>query len=176
MDESSHRFAEYTRPIAKKGQNRRLRRLLILIYIVFALFYCLLFTIPVKIPQVIALLPLFLWILIFYTQRLVNYEIQVSVTEGALVFSRVWNQKRDEKQRVPLKSILSVCKIEKGASLKQNGLRAYDFRADADAEDCYLATVKTEEGEALYFFQATEQLLASIRYYNKQAFHTASCT
>ncbi len=170
MDESANRFAEYTRPVAKKGKNRRLRHLLLLGYIVFALLYCLLFTVPIKIPQVIAVLPIFLWILIFYTQRLVNYEIQVSVSGGFLAFAHIWNKKRTERQRIALKSIREISKLEKGAAPQKTGFRIFDFRADADAEDAYSAICETENGEAIFYFQATPQLLASIRYFNKQAF------
>ncbi|MBQ8907553.1 MAG: hypothetical protein IJY71_03095 [Clostridia bacterium] len=174
MDENANRFAEYTRPVAKKGKNRRRRRLLLLGYIVFALFYCLLFTVPVKIPQVIAVLPLFLWILIFYTQRLVSYEIQVSVSGGVLAFAKLWGKKRKECARISLKSILSVERIEKGTLPPlTKGQTVYDFRADGDAEANYLARCRDESGEALYLFEASPQLLSSIRYFNKQAFSAA---
>ena len=170
MDETSNRFAEYTRPVAKKGKNKRLRLLLLLGYIVFALLYCLLFTVPIKIPQVIAVLPIFLWIMIFYTQRLVNYEIQTSVSEGHLAFARIWNKKRKEKARVALKAIRKVYKLEGGAMPESKDGQCFDFRADADAEDAYAALCEAEGGKVLYLFQATPQLLSSIRYFNKQAF------
>ena len=67
-------YSEYT---VKRLHDKTLKRkklLLVLLYIAFAAAFCTVFLVLAKMPPVIAALPLFLWILCFFTWKYTNIE------------------------------------------------------------------------------------------------------
>ena len=75
-------YSEYV--VAKKaeGKNLLLRILLITLYMLFALSYFLFFTVVLPIVMLIALLPLFVWMLVFFTWRYASVEIEYQMNSG----------------------------------------------------------------------------------------------
>lgn len=165
-EENSFLFAEYAHPVANKGKIRRGRALFILLYIFAAAAYAGFF-VSVKIPHLIAILPLLLWILVHYTWGNVSFEYFTRVDSGALFFGKM----RGKKQKV-----LFSCRVKELAFVKKKsavspdtyqGVRLLDFRYDPSAEDCYAARTTVDQEAVVILFDATDAVLTAMRYYNK---------
>ena len=89
-EENAFRFAEFAHPVAVKGKVRRNRILLLTVLALASLAYVLLTTVAIKLPQLIALLPLFIWIVLMFTWRYVSYECATRVEDGTLSFARLF--------------------------------------------------------------------------------------
>ena len=73
-EEANEHFSQFA-VAAKPTQKDKLTRLfLTLFYIIFAGGYVVLFTVVVKIPYVIAILPFFLWMLWYFTWKRTQRE------------------------------------------------------------------------------------------------------
>ena len=82
-------YSEYT---VKRLHDKTLKRkklLLVLLYIAFAAAFCTVFLVLAKMPPVIAALPLFLWILCFFTWKYTNIEYTYVTCKGELYIYRV---------------------------------------------------------------------------------------
>ena len=86
MNEDFINYAEYGVEKKGEGKNRIARILLVCLYIVFSSLYAGFF-ISVRIPHLIAILPILLWILIFFTWRLVKYDCEYRIEKGEMIFS-----------------------------------------------------------------------------------------
>ena len=167
-EEQSFLFAEYARPITKKGRYRSYRFLLVLAYVVFAVVYAGFF-VSVRIPQVIAVLPLFLWILVFFTWGLVSFEYRVKVDTGVLSFGKLRGKKEKVLLTVRVKDLIAL------ETYTLHGVKAHapakilDARSDPYANDGYFVVFKEGEKTCAVLFEATERVIAALRYYNKEA-------
>ncbi len=173
MENESYNSAEYGVTKKPQGQNLALRLLLIFGYLVFAVGYCLLFTVAVRLPQVIAVLPIFLWIAVFFTWRLVSYDIEYRLEHGELIFTKL---RRDKRRTV----LLSVTVREAPAIAPFHGkipagdYRIYDYRGDLKSPDSYRIDFADKEGRpAVACFEATEKLVKMLSRYNKNTLPAA---
>ena len=80
MNESIN-HVEYVVEQKPEGKNLTLRILLIAGYILFGLAYFIFFTVKLKIVMLISLLPVFIWMLVFFTWRFaaVEHEYQKQI-------------------------------------------------------------------------------------------------
>ncbi len=165
-EENSFQFAEYAHPIANKGKNRRRRILFVLLYVFASAAYAGFF-VSVKIPHLIAILPLLLWILVHYTWGSVSFEYFTRVDSGTLSIGKL----RGKKQRV-----LFSCRVKELSFVKKKsavlpdtyqGAKLLDFRYDPSAEDCYAALTTVDQEAVVILFDATDAVLTAMRYYNK---------
>ena len=86
MNESIN-YAEYAVAQKAEGKNLLLRILLITGYVLFAAAYFLFFTTYLKIVMLISLLPLFIWMLVFFTWRFAAVEHEYQISSGTITFS-----------------------------------------------------------------------------------------
>lgn len=168
-EENSFYYAEYAKPVAKKGKNKQLRLLLILSYILFAILYSVAFTVLIKLPQVIAILPLFLWMAVYFTWGIVSYECAVRVSEGKLSFLKLRGKKEKLLLSFAIKeaSVIAPYAEKYTEPLKAIGASPLDFRADSDSKECYYAIVAQGEETKAVIFDAAEKVIHSLYYYNK---------
>ena len=75
-------YAEFAVSRKPDGKIRMQRFLFILTYLAFALVYCFIFLVLVKMGPLIAILPLFLLIMWFFTWKLTKVEYMYIVTQG----------------------------------------------------------------------------------------------
>lgn len=167
-EENSFQFAEYAKPVAKVGKNRRARLLLILLYVTFATAYALTF-ISLTMPQVIAILPIFVWMLVFFTWGTVSYECCVRVSSGDVIFLKLRGKK--EKKLLSFSAKEIVCALpydEKGKrEIEQHTIASVlDFRADPRC-DGYALLLHKNGADLLIRFEATIAVMNAMRYYNK---------
>lgn len=168
--ENDFYFAEFARPVAKKGKNKRLRLLLLLAYFLFALLYVTAFTVLIMLPQVIALLPLFLWIAVYFTWGLVSYECAVRVSSGKLSFLKLRGKKETPLLTLTAKeaSVIAPYAEEYLSSLKESGAEILlDHRSDPDNRFAYYALFEKEGKTYAAIFDAEEKVIHSLYYYNK---------
>ena len=168
-EENSFLFAEYAKPVAKRGKNKRLRLVLILCYLLFAAAYALLF-VSINIPQVIALLPLFLWMLVYFTWGIVNYECCVRVASGKVTLLKLRGKKGKEIFSFDAKALAYALPYQdegKERVEKEAVTKTVDLRADP-TKDGYAAVLPTEEGSVLIRFECTHAVANAMRYYNKE--------
>ena len=161
-EENSFLFAECAHPVTKRGKMRGRRTALVLAYALFAIVYAAFF-IAISLPQPIAILPLFVWMLVFFTWRTVSYECCVRTEGGRISFLRLYGKKEKLLYSFPIASIVQIDEA-KGEQI------AHDLRADPPAGGGYVAVIRTDGGEESFAFDASDGVLRVLRYYNKAAF------
>ncbi len=168
-EDNSFLFAEYAKPVAKRGKNRRMRALLILCYCLFAGGYAVFFA-SITVPQVIAILPVFVWMLVYFTWGIVNYECCVRVASGKVVFLKLKGKKEKELYSFHARDILFACPYNEAGKRKiaeASITKTMDFRADPE-KDGYAMLLSREGGTALIRFECTVAVANAMRYYNKE--------
>ena len=163
-EENDFHFAEFAKPVAKHGKNRRLRTLLVLLYVFAGIAYAAI-AVAITIPHLIAILPLLLWILIYFTWGLVSYECCVRVASGKIAFLKLRGKKEKTVVTFALKEIVYARPYTPNAP-QASGVRMRDLRAD-EREAGYILLHKTETGEELIRFEATLAVVNAMHYYNK---------
>ena len=169
IEENSFLFAEYAKPVAKRGRNKRMRTLLIFCYILFAISYAAFFA-AITVPQVIAILPIFIWMLIFFTWGIVSYECCVRVSSGKVMLLKIRGKKEKEIFSFEAKSLLYALPYDEKGKEQIAGekiVRTVDLRAD-ESKDGYAAVLPTNEGMTLIRFECTVAVANAMRYYNKE--------
>ena len=162
-------FAEYAKPVAKRGKNKSMRILLILCYILFAGGYAAFFA-AITVPQVIALLPVFVWMLVYFTWEIVNYECCVRVESGKVVFLKLKGKKEKEFYSFHARDILFACPYNEAGKEKIAEAavpKTMDFRADPKQAG-YAAVLSGANGTTLIRFECTVAVANAMRYYNKE--------
>ena len=159
--EYSLRFAEYTVAKRPTGKNRLARILLLLAYFLFALAYVIAFTVIWLLPQVIAVLPLLLVIFIFFTRRLVKYDICVRLDSGRFTVTQISGKLRRVRLDRRIQDVTSGGAFE----TLPPGTEFLDLRGDPNAKNGWYLTF----GDVTAVFQATKQLTSAIRYYVPEA-------
>ena len=107
-------YSEYV--VAKKaeGKNLLLRILLITLYVLFALFYFLFFTVVLPIVMLIALLPLFVWMLVFFTWRYAALEIEYQIHSGTVSFYHIYGGRSRRKMfEYRIKDLITVAPMDR---------------------------------------------------------------
>lgn len=166
MDEYSYNAAAYGVAKRAEGKNRLYRLLLLLGYFLFSLAFVLCFTVLVKLPAVIAVLPVLLLIFVPFTWRQVAYDLEYTMEHGELVVEKLFNNKKRRR-------IFSLLVREAEAILpyselagKAGALRIRDLRGDLHSPDSY-AIVYTREGtRRAVLFESTTKLVKIMAKYN----------
>ena len=167
-EENSFLYAEYAKPITKKGKYGRLRLLLILIYVIVATAYAAFF-VSINIPHFIAILPLLLWMLVYFTWGAVSFEVRVKTESGLLSIEKLRGKKAKTLFSVRIRELFSV---ESYTLDVRNALcpdTTLDYRADPHSSIAYIAVCEKEGKKTAILFEATDAVLKAIRYYNKEA-------
>lgn len=171
MNESIN-YVEYTVEQKAEGKNLLLRILLITGYVLFALAYFLFFTTVLKIVMMISLLPLFIWMLVFFTWRFAAVEHEYQIVSGTILFSDIYgNRSRKKKFEYKIKDMLVIAPMDRThESDYTRAVLTHDFRGSKMSPDSYYFTYQNKAGKTCaVFFEATSKTLKSFRYYNSTA-------
>ena len=161
-------YFEYAVEEKNSGKNRLLRAALILAYVLYSAAFFLVFYL-LLIPQIIALLPFSLLIIVPLTWRYVSVTHEYIISTGEISFANIYaNRKRKEILKL---SIKELCRVEPTeATGKESFFRVYDFRSAADSPDSYRILYKDEKDRlCLVYFEATKKALKLMRIYNPNA-------
>ncbi len=159
MQENSFEYAIDCKP---EGKLFWRRFLLVLLYIVVSVAF-LVFFIAVRIPQVIALLPILLWILVHYTWLYVSVSYEYVIEVGEISFAVIYdNRKRRELLRVPVRELEAVFFEEPATTYD----RVCDFRSSKRAVDTYYLSYYEGNAHILVLFEATKRAIKLLSLYN----------
>ncbi len=166
MDEYSFNSASYGVKTRAEGKILLLRILLILGYVVFSAGFCVVFLVPVKMPALIAVLPILLLVLIPSTWRLVSFDYEYVVEHGEFAVEKLYStKKRRRVLSVRLREAVRVVPLTADVSLE--GLSVRDYRGTRTSPDSYLLEYRTEDGKAAaVLFEATKKIVKMIAKYN----------
>ena len=122
----------------------------------------------------LALIPLTLWILVFFTWRLVQVEYEYSFFAGVLTVCRILGSRSRKKlAAITLRdiSVLCPCDDEHAAQIDAFHEDKTVFAASStQATDLYAALWTTEDGiKQVLYFEPNEKALKIVRYYNTSA-------
>ena len=160
-------YSEYT---VKRLHDKTLKRkklLLVLLYIAFAAAFCTVFLVLVKMPPVIAALPLFLWILCFFTWKYTNIEYTYVTCKGELYIYRVngyGKAKEVFRRRIADAEIIAPAGGEYGEKENGNFAQVLDYSSCMDSENLYFAVY----GDTKVYFNVSGVLLNAMKYYSSK--------
>ena len=167
-EENSFLFAEYAKPKTHVGKNRKARILLISFYVLFAVCYTVLFS-AITLPQVIALLPLFVWMLVYFTWGTVNYECCVRVASGKVRLLKLQGKKEKEFFSFEVKELLYALpynEMGKKKVAEEKISKTVDLRAN-ELGDGYAAVLRSDGEAILVRFECSMAVANAMHYYNK---------
>ena len=161
-------YAEFAVARKPDGKIRTQRFLFILTYLAFALAYCFVFLVLVKMGPLIAILPLFLLIMWFFTWKLTKIEYMYIVTKGCF-YVYAYNGYNNAKE--VLKAKLSETEgvypdgDEEYAPLKNACEVQLDYSAGKNTEDRYVAIFSSDGKKTAVYFTASSKVLTVMRYF-----------
>ena len=161
-------YAEFAVSRKSDGKIRTQRALFVLLYLAFALAYCFVFLVLVKMGPVIAILPLFLLIMWFFTWKLTKVEYMYVVTQGHL---HVYKYDGYNKAKEVLKAKLSETEgvYPDGdadyASFAKACEAELDYSAGKNTDDRYFAIFRINGKKTAVYFTASSKVLAGMRYF-----------
>ena len=161
-------YAEFAVSRKSDGKIRLQRLLFILLYIAFAAVYCFVFLVLVKMGPVIAILPLFLLIIWFFTWKLTKMEYMYIVTQGYLhiyVYNGYNNAKEVLKEKLSENEGIYPAKDEDYKKIASGCDAELDYSAGKNTEDRYFAVFQMNGKKTAVYFTASSKLLTVMRYF-----------
>ncbi len=170
-------FQTYEYVVAKKktGNYAVKRVLLIVAYIFYALGLLLTGFMFELIVPLLALIPISLWIIVFFTWRYVSVEYEYSMVSGEVTVSEIYGgRSRKQKLIFRLKDCTMIAPLAAREWQERAELfgatKVYSALSAEDATDAYFATFENENKEkCIVYFEATEKALKICRFYNPSA-------
>ena len=164
-DELSFNGAEFAKPVENKGQYKKKRFMFIGLYVAFAAIYLGLFI--AKMPALIAILPLFIYILYLATWRYCNFEWLIRVNVGKITIYHVFNKREKEKHSFMAKSIIEALPdTEENFKNLSQGAKVIDFRTAPDEKEAYLFLYSEGEGKTLIRVSVCRAVVVAARRYS----------
>lgn len=165
--EYANNYTEYT--VAQKAEGKSLtnRLLLIALYVVYSVAFAAFFLAgPIKIPMLVALLPVTLWIIIFFTWRFVSVEHEYMLASGVMTFVDIYGgRKRRALFACPVKEMREIAPLRDTSRL--NAKTVIDMRGTVKSRDSYYFIINDRDGEtAAVLFEATNKAVQILKYYN----------
>ena len=161
-------YAEFA--IARKpdAKIKTQRLLFILLYVAFAFAYCFVFLVLVKMGPVIAILPLFLLIMWFFTWKLTKIEYMYIVTQGHLHIYR-YNGYNNAKEVLNVKvseteGIYPVADSDY-TKFSESCEAVLDYSMGMGTDDLYFAIFHIGGKKTAVYFTASAKLLSGLHYF-----------
>jgi len=154
-----------------EGKYLTFRIALLILYVAFAGTY---FTVAylTKMIPIVAILPIFLWMLIFFTWRYTTPDYKYSIESGRFIYSVGYTKnKKKEKISFKISSAEAILPLADAADkIKEFAPQAsYSSVPSVKSHDVYVALFKNEGGKncAMYFV-ATAQALRLLHFHNSR--------
>lgn len=149
-DTDSPNYAEYAVEKKVEGSLRVKRLLMILLYVAIAGGY---FAVCVTtFVALIAVLPMLMLILIYFTWSYVSYDVSWRFTAGKMIFYRVYGSRsrRIEREALAVETkdslYVGVPGSERGKTELASARRVYDFASSASDSDVAILVFEEEDG------------------------------
>ncbi len=158
----------------RDAKNKMLRAFLILFYAAFVV-GCLVFGFITAFIPLLALVPLVLWIIIFFTWRYVNLEYEYVVESGVITFTKIYNNRtRKFALSFDIRSAEYMSPSTDGDMQKRiadyDPRHEYCFSPSKSSPDSYTALYHDEDGhKCAISFVADERIKKFLKMYNSAA-------
>ena len=161
-------YAEFAVSRKPDGKIKMQRFLFVLLYIAFVVAYCFVFLVLSKAGPVIAILPLLILIMWFFTWKLTKIEYMYIVTGGYFhVYAyngynnakEVLKEKLSENEGVYPAGDADYETFEESCEIK------LDYSAGKNTEDRYVAIFHINGKKTAVYFTASSKLLTVMRYF-----------
>lgn len=166
-ENSSANYAEFA--VAKKpdGKLKMQKTLLMIFYAAFAVLYCTIFLVVVKMPALIAMLPLIVFIFYLCTWRFTNLEYIYIVYQGMIhIYQNNGFNKAREVFAARVSENLGIVPFQNEyAETYANCVQILDFSAGMGTLDRYVAVFEKDGKKIAVHFTAATKLLTALRYY-----------
>ena len=152
----------------------KLRRVLAVIgYVLFLLcFFILGITSKLLLP-LLALAPLFCWMLVFFTWRYTRPDYEITTVSNSLRFAIVYgNRTRRPQCEIEFRKMHKIAPLDDTGKAEVKRFqpdKTYCAASAMDAPDLYYAIWEEDKKHYVLYFEATEQLLKICKYYNSAA-------
>ena len=168
-ENAASNFVNYGVKKKPEGKYGLKRTLFILMYILIPAAIAGVF-IAIKILPILATLPVFLWMLIFFTWRYVSVEYEYIILDGEFRMLKVYGSKSMRvlvSTRVSgMTAIAPYDHAHKAAADAVPAANRIEAVSSMSASDIYYAVFKEDNEDYVVFFEATEKTLKVLRYYN----------
>lgn len=150
----------------------RLRRILAVVgYVLFVLVFFTLGVVSKLGFPLIALTPLFLWIIIFFTWRYTRPDYEITTVSNSLRFAIVYgNRTRKPQVEVEFRKMQKIAPYDGDGQIDVKRFapeKVYTAVSSmTSGRDIYFAIWEEDKVRSVLFFEATEQLLKICKYYN----------
>ena len=172
-------FSTYEFVVAQKNEGLwKLARVgMVTLYVCFVI-GCFGAGIALNVLPPLARVPVFTWMLVFFTWRYVAVEYEYSITSGELTFSKIFgNRSRRTVMRMMLRDAIRIAPLDNAEEAKKANefLPEREFWAisSQNAPDVYFILFEYKQGgnthRAIFYFEATQKALQICRFYNPSA-------
>ncbi len=152
-----------------EGSYKLKRTLLLMAYILVPVAIATVF-ISIKILPILATLPVFTWMFIFFTWRYASIEYEYIILDGEFRMLEVYGAKSMRvlcSTRVSgMTAIAPYNHANKAAADAVPAANRIEAVSSMSASDIYYAVFKDGGEDFVVFFEATEKTLKALRYYN----------
>ena len=161
-------YFEYTVSKKSEGVYKLLRGLMVLFYVVYVVgFFSIIFVL--KAIPVGALIPVTLWILVFFTWRFVSIEYRYEVDKGKLIFSEIYGGKKSKVMaEFRVRDVVLLAPVGSATSEIENFApdRVFDASPSVSSPDRYVLLIRDEtDVKTAFYLQANEKAVKAIRFY-----------
>lgn len=166
-------FSIYEYVVSQKTEGKwRLKKIgMLLLYVAFIVAWFVFGFVSHLFP-LLALMPVTLWMLVFFTWRYVKVEYEYSMTSGDVTVSNIYGG-RSRKKVVEFR--LKDCSLI--APLATHDFKARDYEPEITytalssekAQDVYFALFEKDGKRCILYFEATAKALKICRFYNSSA-------
>lgn len=171
----SKNYAEFVTSKTKEGIYKTKRTLAVIGYVLFVVLYVVLCATVKMLLPFIALTPLFLWMLIYFTWWTVSVDYRYTVDAATLVAKSVYGDRYERtlfEGKIKDFSLVAPKNDEYLSAFDEfaNDASVIDITSGSKAYDVYFALHTDEKGNKnIVVFEMTSQALGAIRYYNASA-------
>ena len=166
-------FSTYEYAVSEKKTVKLLLKKLCLLFIYFLFVVAwFIFGFVSKFFPLLALMPVTLWMLVFFTWRYVNVEYEYSMTSGDITFSKIYgNRQRKKVIEFKIKDCTLIAPFDKSEAKARDYSpeKVYYMLSDINAPSAYVALLEKDGKHIAVCFEATEKALKICRFYNAPA-------
>ena len=165
LDTNAHEFSCSQKP---EGKWIIYKLALLFFYTAYTLVYLYLIIKHAFVPLG-ALIPLTLWIFVYFTWRYTSPDYKYKIDAGNLVFYVIYGKREHEKLRIHLKDAVCIAPcIEAQRHARDMKIkRAYTALPSKNESDAYGIIFEKNEKLSIFTFKVTRDTLKALCYYNK---------
>ncbi len=174
-DNESSGFVNYGAKKKVEGAYRTRRILMVGAYVLFALVYCIFFTTVVRMPMMIALLPVLIWIISYFTWCYVSVEYEYIIKNGNMKMMEVFGMRYYRTLWDVKVSSFHTLAEYKGGNRRADAAETKMYAVSTmSSPNIWCAVWKDADGkDVAAFFEAGEKTLKLMKYYNSALFEEA---